>query len=175
MALLYTPQRPALTFAVWPMAASHRTARDWSQSHTGNSGKKNSKRWKKPSRACYGVRVKETRISTLLLYQLNQYLWIEHSQVLEQVESLNANSRVSLKIISFLSPVDLRLSFQIFCSLFLSLGKRWTLVLFLFDLCFNCSFYPCGPWWLRTVILWWCSLGQQLVQMGVNWVRMKGK
>lgn len=46
---------------------------------------------------------------------------------------------------------------------------------FYFNLCFNCSFYPCGPWWLRTVILWWCSLGQQLVQMGVNWVRMKGK
>lgn len=48
-------------------------------------------------------------------------------------------------------------------------------VIFYFNLCFNCSFYPCGPWWLRTVILWWCSLGQQLVQMGVNWVRMRGK
>jgi len=33
----------------------------------------------------------ETRISTLL-YQLNQYLWIEHAQVLQQVESLTANS-----------------------------------------------------------------------------------
>lgn len=46
---------------------------------------------------------------------------------------------------------------------------------FYFNLCSNCSFYPCGPWWLRTVILWWCSLGQQLVQMGINWVRMRGK
>ncbi len=50
--------------------------------------------------------MKETRISTLL-YQLNQYLWIEHTQVLQQVESLTANSSVApLKIISpfFLSP-----------------------------------------------------------------------
>lgn len=39
--------------------------------------------------------MKETRIFSSLLYQLNQYLWIEHIQVLEQVESLAANSRVS--------------------------------------------------------------------------------
>lgn len=44
--------------------------------------------------------MKQTRISTLL-YQLNQYLRIEHSQVLRQVESLTANSSVApLKIIS---------------------------------------------------------------------------
>lgn len=95
---------------------------------------KNRKERKKNSGACYGVRVKQTRISTLL-YQLNQYLWIERTQVLQQVESLTANSSVApLKIISplFFSLRLPQLSFQPFCSLFLSLGKRWTLVLFLF-------------------------------------------
>lgn len=97
-------------------------------------GKKKKK--KKTSGPCYGVRLKQTRISTLH-YQLNQYLWIEHTQVLRQVESLTANSSVApSKIISpFSLPLSLRLpqlSFQPFCSLLLSLGKRWTLVLFLF-------------------------------------------
>lgn len=54
--------------------------------------------------------MKETRISTLL-YQLNQYLWIEHTQVLQQVESLTANSFVApLKIIS---PPPLFLSLRL--------------------------------------------------------------
>lgn len=45
--------------------------------------------------------MKQTRISTLL-YQLNQYLWIEHSQVLQQVECRTANSSVApFKIIPF--------------------------------------------------------------------------
>lgn len=49
--------------------------------------------------------MKETRISSLP-YQLNQYLWIEHTQVPQQVESLTANSSVApLKLISLsLSP-----------------------------------------------------------------------
>lgn len=73
------------------------------RSHTGNSGERIDRRGgEKPSRACYGVRVKRTRISTRL-YQLNQYLWIEHSQVLQQVECRTANSSVApLKIIPFL-------------------------------------------------------------------------
>lgn len=49
--------------------------------------------------------MKETRISTLL-YQFNQYLWIEHAQVLQQVESdrklLRGSSENNLP--SFLSP-----------------------------------------------------------------------
>lgn len=60
-------------------------------------------RRKKKTRACYGVCVKQTRISTRL-YQLNQYLWIEHSQVLQQVECRTANFSVApLKIIPFFS------------------------------------------------------------------------
>lgn len=72
--------------------------------HTGNSGGKIDRTGKKkPSRACYGVRVKRTRFSARL-YQLNQYLWIEHSPVLQQVECRTANSSVApLKIIPFLS------------------------------------------------------------------------
>lgn len=91
---------------------------------------------KKNSWACYGLRVKETRISTLL-YQLNQYLWIEHTQVLRQVEFLTAklfrSSSENNPPFSLSPSLRLpQLSFQTFCSLFLSLGKRWTLVLFLF-------------------------------------------
>ncbi|KAA8595451.1 hypothetical protein FQN60_010742, partial [Etheostoma spectabile] len=52
-------------------------------SHTGNSEKNRKERRKKNCKGCYGVRVKEKRISTLL-YQLNQYLWIEYTQVLQQ-------------------------------------------------------------------------------------------
>lgn len=73
--------------------------------HTGNSGGKKDRTGgkKNNSWACYGVRVKR-RISTRL-YQLNQYLWIEHSQALQQVECRTANSSVApLKIISFLFP-----------------------------------------------------------------------
>lgn len=138
---------------------------------------KNRKQRKKNSGACYGVRVKQTRISTLL-YQLNQYLRIEHTQVLRQVESLTANSSVApLKIISpfFSLSVYLNWVSSPFVRSSYHLEKGEPSCYFYFNLCFNCSFYPCGPWWLRTVILWWCSLGQQLVQMGVNWVRMKGK
>ncbi|XP_069377835.1 epithelial splicing regulatory protein 2 isoform X5 [Paralichthys olivaceus] len=43
---------------------------------------------KKTSGACHGAGVKETRISSLL-YQLNQYLWIHHTQVLRQVGKLH--------------------------------------------------------------------------------------
>lgn len=59
--------------------------------------------------------MKQTRISTRL-YQLNQYLWIEHSQVLQQVECRTANSSVApLKIIPFLSLCVLpQLNFQPF-------------------------------------------------------------
>ena len=147
---------------------------DWSQSHTGNSGKKNSKRWKNLRGLLWSACKSNTDFhpSSLPVKPVSldrTFTSFGTGRVFERKLSC-----LLWKII-FLSPVYLRLSFQIFCSLFLSLGKRWTLVLFLFDLCFNCSFYPCGPWWLRTVILWWCSLGQQLVQMGVNWVRMKGK
>lgn len=103
MRLQRSPQRPALTFPNQPIGAAAVTLLAQRPSHTGNSEKKNRKarrERKKNSRACYGVRVKETRISTLL-YQLNQYLWIEHTQVLQQVESLTANSFVALlKIIS---------------------------------------------------------------------------
>lgn len=38
--------------------------------------------------------MKHTRISSLL-YPLNQYLWIEHTQVLRQVQCLTANSVVA--------------------------------------------------------------------------------
>lgn len=106
------------------------------RSHTGNSGEKIDRRGgsEKPSRACYGVRVKRTRISTRL-YQLNQYLWIEHSQVLQQVECRTANSSVApLKIIPFLflSAVYLNWVFQPLLFALLITWKRWTLVLFLF-------------------------------------------
>lgn len=148
----HSPQRPALTFANQPIEDAPGAPLEQRPSHTGNSVKKNSKARKKKKknlRACYGFRVKETRISTLL-YQLNQYLWIEHTQVLQQVESLTAKSSVApLKIISPFFSFSLRLSqlsFQLFCSLFLSLGKgEPSCYFFYFNLCFNCSFYPCGP------------------------------
>ncbi|XP_039867917.1 epithelial splicing regulatory protein 2 isoform X2 [Simochromis diagramma] len=83
----HSPQRPALTFANQPIEDAPGAPLEQRPSHTGNSVKKNSKARKKKKkknlRACYGFRVKETRISTLL-YQLNQYLWIEHTQVLQQ-------------------------------------------------------------------------------------------
>lgn len=123
----HSPQRPALTFANQPIDDAPGALLAQRPSHTGNSVKKIVRRGRKKNlRACYGVRVKETRISTLL-YQLNQYLWIEHTQVLQQVESLTAKSSVApLKIISPFFSFSLRLSqlsFQLFCSLFLSLGK----------------------------------------------------
>lgn len=107
--------------------------------------KNRKERRKKNSRACYGVRVKETRISTLL-YQLNQYLWIEHTQVLQQVESLTANSFVApLKIISpFLSPFT-SIEFPVLLFALLITWKKVNPCYFYFNLCFNCSFYPCGP------------------------------
>ncbi|KAF3832435.1 hypothetical protein F7725_026100 [Dissostichus mawsoni] len=90
MRLQHSPQPPALTFPNRPIGEAFGAFLAWRSGHTGNSEKKNRKeRRKKNSKACYGVRVKETRISTLL-YQLNQYLWIEHTQVLQQVESPTA-------------------------------------------------------------------------------------
>lgn len=141
-------------------------------------GEKNRKEEKKKnSGPCYGVRLKQTRISTLH-YQLNQYLWIEHTQVLRQVESLTANSSVAPSennLPLFSLSVYLNWVSSPFVRSPYHLEKGEPSCYFYFNLCSNCSFYPCGPWWLRTVILWWCSLGQQLVQMGVNWVRMRGK
>ena len=177
--------RPALTFANQPIGGapgrSPLIRGQATQVTREKIERERKKTRKKNSGACYGVRVKETQISTLL-YQLNQYLWIGHTKVQQQVESLTANSSVApLKIISppfFSLPLCVHLNWvsSPFVPLSLSLGKKgdpsWY---FYLNLCFNCSFYPCGPWWLRTVILWWCSLGQQLVQMGVNWVRMRGK
>ncbi|KAK1891110.1 Epithelial splicing regulatory protein 2 [Dissostichus eleginoides] len=88
MRLQHSPQPPALTFPNRPIGEAFGAFLAWRSGHTGNSEKKNRKeRRKKNSKACYGVRVKETRISTLL-YQLNQYLWIEHTQVLQQVDFL---------------------------------------------------------------------------------------
>lgn len=176
-----TPQRPALTFPNQPIGD---TREDFSLRGraTQVTQKKNRKeKREKNCGACYGVRVKETRIPSLL-YQLNQYLWIERTQVLQQVESLTANlfRGSSEKIISppFFSLPSLRFTFN--WALLFALLITWKKVnssCFVFILIFALIvvFTPCGPWWLRTVILWWCSLGQQLVQMGVNWVRMRGK
>ncbi|KAM9765358.1 epithelial splicing regulatory protein 2 isoform 2-T2 [Menidia menidia] len=75
-------RRPTLTFAKQPISVNSERPFVQRPSHTGSTGEKNRRRGEK-SVACYGVRVKKTRISTLL-YQLNLYLWIEHTQVLQQ-------------------------------------------------------------------------------------------
>lgn len=103
---------------------------------------------------------------------------------LDRAHSSTATGRVSdRKLFRGSSQINLPFSLSVYLNWVSSpfvrssyhLEKGEPSCYFLFNLCFNCSFYPCGPWWLRTVILWWCSLGQQLVQMGVNWVRMRGK
>lgn len=68
------------------------------QSHTGNSEKNRKEREKKLQgllwSSCEGTNFHPS-------YQLNQYLWIARAQVLQQVESLTANSSVApLEIIS---------------------------------------------------------------------------
>ncbi|KAM9765359.1 epithelial splicing regulatory protein 2 isoform 3-T3 [Menidia menidia] len=80
-------RRPTLTFAKQPISVNSERPFVQRPSHTGSTGEKNRRRGEK-SVACYGVRVKKTRISTLL-YQLNLYLWIEHTQVLQQVGKLH--------------------------------------------------------------------------------------
>lgn len=147
MTLQHSTQRPALTFPNEPIGDASGTLLAQRASHTGNSEKIERREEKKPSKACYGVRVKETRISSLL-YQLNQYLWIEHTQVLQQVESLTANSSVApLKIISPLFSLSVYLNSvsSPFVRSPYHLEKGEPSCCFYFNLCFNCSFYPCGP------------------------------
>ena len=147
MRLQHSPQPPALTFPNRPIGEAFGALLAWRPGHTGNSEKNRKERRKKTSKACYGVRVKETRISTLL-YQLNQYLWIEHTQVLQQVESPTAklfrgSSENNLPF--FLSPFTSIEFLALLFALLITWKKVNPRVIFILIFALIVVFYPCGP------------------------------